>query len=104
MDLNANAGVRSVCAVILFQPSAHFAGLHAYHRIIPGCVARRTVKEVYAYGSLFQPIVIALKAVLDHIREKLLTALARLKNGAAQDRFKFVEDSHSDRKSTRLNS
>jgi len=78
--------------VVLLQPSAHLAGLHPNYRIVSGRVPNWTLKEIHSDGALFQPLVVPLQPVPDHVSQKLLAPPARLKKGAVQDRVQFAKD------------
>jgi hypothetical protein len=50
------------------------------------------LKEVDSYCAFFEPLAIPLKTVMNHVRQKLLAALAQVKNGTVQDRIEFAKD------------
>ncbi len=92
MKFDADCRGVGVRLVILVQPSAYFSRLYPNYGIISGCVPCRTLEEVHSYGAFFEPLVVPLQAMVDYVRKKLLAALARVKNGAVQDRIQFAED------------
>ena len=89
MEFDTDRRVVGGRLVILVQSSTYFSRLYSNYRIISGCVSDRTLKEVHSYCAFFEALVVPLQAVVDHVRKKLLTALARLKDGAIQDRVQF---------------
>jgi len=92
MKLDADRRIVGSRLVIVFQPLANFSSLYANYRIISGCVTCRTLKEVHSQGAFLDPLVVSGQAVVDHVRQKLLAALAPLKRGTVQDRIQFVKD------------
>ena len=92
VKLDADRRVVRGRLVILVQPSTHFSGLYANYRIISSCVSCMALKEVDSYCAFFEPLAIPLKTVMNHVRQKLLAALAQVKNGTVQDRIEFAKD------------
>jgi hypothetical protein len=92
MKLDADWRTVGSRLVILIQPSAYLSRLHANYRIISGCVPCRTLKKVHSYCAFFEPLVVPLQAVVDSVGQKLLAALACLKNGTVQDRIQFAKN------------
>ena len=85
MKFNADFRAVRVCLVVLVQPSANFAGLYTDHRIVSCGIANRALKQINSYCAFLQSIMVPFQAVADHIGQKLLAALARLKNRAVQN-------------------
>jgi hypothetical protein len=81
MKLDADCRAVGGRLVILLQPSAYFSRLDSNYRIISGCVPCRTLKKVHSYCAFFESLMVPLQAVVDYVRQKLLAALAWLKNG-----------------------
>jgi hypothetical protein len=78
--------------VILDQSFANFSRLYANYRVISGCISCWTLIEVHSYRTFLESLMVPVQAVVDHVRQKLLAALARLKNGTVQDRIQFTKD------------
>jgi hypothetical protein len=85
MKLDADRGGVVRRLVILVQSSADFAGLNPDYGVVSRCVSHGTLKQVHPDHALLEPLVVLSQAVVDHVREELLTPLARLKNRTIQD-------------------
>ena len=92
MNFDADFRGVGVRLVILVQPFAYLSRLHPNYGIISGCVPCGTLEKVHSYCAFFEPLVVPLQAVVDYVSQKLLAALARVKNGTAQDRVEFAKD------------
>jgi hypothetical protein len=92
MKFDADFRAIGVRLVILIQPSPYVSRLNPNYRIISGCVPHGTLEEVDSYGAFFETLGVPLQAVVDYISQKLLAALAWLKNGTVQDRIQFAKD------------
>jgi hypothetical protein len=92
MNFDADFRGAGVRLVILVQPFAYLSRLHPNYGIISGCVPCRTLEKVHSYCAFFEPLVVPLQAVVDYVSQKLLAALARVKNGTVQDRIEFAKD------------
>ena len=82
MEFDADCGPVCLSVIVLLQPPANLARLHADDRIIPSGIANRPTKELHSYSALFKSFVVSLQPVMNYIRQELLTALAGLKNSA----------------------
>ena len=92
MKLNADFRAVWVRLVVLLQPFAYLTGLYTNHRIVTCGISNRALKQIDSYRSLLKAILVPFQTVADYIREKLLTAFARLKNRAVKDRFQLAKD------------
>jgi hypothetical protein len=76
MKFDADCRGAGVRLVILVQPFAHLSRLYPNYRIISGCIPCRALEQVHSYGAFFESLLVPLQAVVDHVGQKLLAALA----------------------------
>ncbi len=92
MKLDAHRRGSGYRLIILLQPPAYFPSQHPDYGIVSGCVPHRTMEEVDTDGALFEILAAAIQLVLDHIRQELPAAFARLEDGTVQDRIQLPQD------------
>src|ERR1700677_5022047 len=78
--------------MVLFQPSAHLAGLNPDYRVVSRGIPCRPLEKLGSDRALLQGFVAVLQRMLHDVGQKLFATVAGAKEGATQDGFQLPED------------